>query len=569
MILSFSFFIDINVSAVKQERVCLLVSSYIYDSIKDKLERWISDVESGGVEVIQKVVDKESSENIREFLRSIKGLSGCLMVGDIPYALYETTYKDLEGLSHYEVFPTDLFYMDLDGRWLDNNKNGIFDGHEGDVAPEIWVGRLKASKLSGSEVELLRNYFDKNHLYRIGALTLPHRALIYTDHYFDYYTYDLTPKTKYLLKHIYNEVITVAYPQETTAKDYLSHLQEGWSLVRLFVHSGGFGHYFGNQTDGKVHPIDIRLLDPRAFFYIITSCGNFDYRQKDYIGGWYVFSNSYGLLAIGDSGVHDLLVVLPEAFFLRLKSECFGQAYLHYLQKCVEENARVDSVHNAIMIGDPLLKVAYNGLDSDLDGLSDRYEASIGTNLTRPDSDDDGLTDYKELKLGTNPLNSDTDEDGIKDGKDPNPLDPVPEKALAATVAINNANASIQAALLVGRSKGIENAKALLLNASLAFEKGDYDLAIMFAEQAKEAADLATYPESRREALETQQGQIFNYVFIGITSITILAMVAVYIIRRRTKRGNSGSLKSMSKSLKLIAIILIAIVITAGGKLAH
>jgi hypothetical protein len=112
MILSFSFFIDINVSAVKQECVCLLVSSYIYDSIKDKLERWISDVEFGGVEVIQKVVDKESSENIREFLRSIKGLSGCLMVGDIPYALYETTYKDLEGLSHYEVFPTDLFYMD-------------------------------------------------------------------------------------------------------------------------------------------------------------------------------------------------------------------------------------------------------------------------------------------------------------------------------------------------------------------------------------------------------------------------------------------------------------------------
>jgi len=103
--------------------------------------------------------------------------------------------------------------------------------------------------------------------------------------------------------------------------------------------------------------------------------------------------------------------------------------YLRYLQECVRKNARVDSVHNAIIIGDSLLKVAYNGPDADMDGLSDQYEVTIGTDPTRPDSDGDGLTDYRELKLGMNPMNADTDGDGVKDGVDPHPLDPIPENA--------------------------------------------------------------------------------------------------------------------------------------------
>jgi hypothetical protein len=339
------------------QQVYILVNSTIYRGLEESLERWMRDVETTGFNVTLHVITQGSASEIRTLLQNASNLVGCLMVGDIPYAIYETTYEYPRGVSHYETFPTDLYYMDLNGIWLDVDGNGLFDTHEGDIAPEIWVSRLRASPLSGNEVQLLRNYFDKNHDYRVGNLTLPQRALIYTDHYFNYYTYDLTPKTESILKEVFDEVEVVAYPQETTAEDYLMRLQRGWTLVRLCVHSGGFGHYFGNQTDGKVEPLDIKRNDPKAFFYIITSCGNFDYRQRDYIGGWYVFSKSYGLIAIGESGAHDLFAVLPEEFFLRLKGECFGQAYLHYLRKCVEEGARIDSVHNAVMLGDPLLTI--------------------------------------------------------------------------------------------------------------------------------------------------------------------------------------------------------------------
>ena len=69
-------------------------------------------------------------------------------------------------------------------------------------------------------------------------------------------------------------------------------------------------------------------------------------------------------------------------------------------------------------------------LDSDGDGLSDRYELEIGTDPYNPDTDGDGLSDGEEvLKRGTDPLNPDTDYDMLTDGAEvlkygTNPLDP-------------------------------------------------------------------------------------------------------------------------------------------------
>ncbi len=54
--------------------------------------------------------------------------------------------------------------------------------------------------------------------------------------------------------------------------------------------------------------------------------------------------------------------------------------------------------------------------DSDDDGLLDGEEWDLGTNPMRPDSDWDDLTDYEEVKVyGTNPLTQDTDGDGLTD----------------------------------------------------------------------------------------------------------------------------------------------------------
>jgi hypothetical protein len=78
----------------------------------------------------------------------------------------------------------------------------------------------------------------------------------------------------------------------------------------------------------------------------------------------------------------------------------------HFSGTCRSASGKehVWTLYNAIVIGDPLLKVLYNGPDSDSDGLSDQFEISIGTNSFNADTDGDGVSDYKELKLGTDPL---------------------------------------------------------------------------------------------------------------------------------------------------------------------
>lgn len=54
--------------------------------------------------------------------------------------------------------------------------------------------------------------------------------------------------------------------------------------------------------------------------------------------------------------------------------------------------------------------------DTDLDGLSDKAEAKLGTDPVLVDTDGDSLTDYAEaVKHRTNPLEADSDGDGIVD----------------------------------------------------------------------------------------------------------------------------------------------------------
>lgn len=68
--------------------------------------------------------------------------------------------------------------------------------------------------------------------------------------------------------------------------------------------------------------------------------------------------------------------------------------------------------------------------DKDGDGLTNKEEKALGTDLENADSDSDGLSDADELAALADPLNADSDGDGLSDGdevnvhgSDPNALD--------------------------------------------------------------------------------------------------------------------------------------------------
>lgn len=117
-----------------------------------------------------------------------------------------------------------------------------------------------------------------------------------------------------------------------------------------------------------------------------------------------------------------------------------------------------DDINDANWVG--RLGIHYNianiEKDSDGDGLSDKYEAQIGTDPNNPDTDGDGLKDGEEVnKYKTDPLNPDTDGGGIKDGVEvlngADPLDadddimsiPVGGKIILKNITFETAKAKI------------------------------------------------------------------------------------------------------------------------------
>ena len=158
--------------AANSPRVAVVVNTSIKPSIQASLDQFVSDLESEGYSVIVYATEGGTPDALRTYLQNkwleAESLVGCILVGDLPIAWYENAICS---------YPLDLFYMDMDGEWVDTEPNGKYDKHTngtGDTRAEIWLGRLTASPLiSEDEATLLNNYFDKNHTVSYTHLTLP------------------------------------------------------------------------------------------------------------------------------------------------------------------------------------------------------------------------------------------------------------------------------------------------------------------------------------------------------------------------------------------------------------
>ncbi|HDM67242.1 MAG TPA: hypothetical protein ENG62_02515, partial [Thermoplasmatales archaeon] len=178
------------------------------------------------------------------------GCTGFVFIGDIPAAWMKVSDS---------TFPCDLFYMDVDGEWSDKDGDGVYDSHtagEGDMGPEVYVGRLYASTLKyGREEDLINDYLRKIHEYRVGNLTQRWGGLEYIDE--DWYSMDVH------LDEIYDGNVTrYDYGYRTTAEDYLDKLCQGWHFVQVCAHSYPGGHYFGTRPTEAVCYTHVYVYSP-------------------------------------------------------------------------------------------------------------------------------------------------------------------------------------------------------------------------------------------------------------------------------------------------------------------
>jgi len=345
--------------------VLVMVHSSIYATIDSSLNQYASDIENEGfsVNIIEtSQLQSETPQDIRSILQNVMNdnLVGALFVGDIPGVWIEVGN---------ETILTDMYYKDLNGLWLDSDGDGVYDEHSGDVSPEIWVGRLKASSIAGDEASLVNNYFNKNHNYRNGLLVLPWwRSLAYVDDY----GLNWTEEAELALSQVYSEVTLVSDPATTNARDFESRLEDpfGYEWIYLMCHGSYDFHTFRvpkeqNQSswDGTVFSWQYSSIDPRAFFYLFFVCSATEYTKSGYLAGSAIFADTYGLLAIGSTT--EIFSISSLEFFTTLsEGKTIGDAFQIWFAQLsqesndLQEKTQYQTVfYGLTIVGDPTLKL--------------------------------------------------------------------------------------------------------------------------------------------------------------------------------------------------------------------
>jgi 6-phosphogluconolactonase (cycloisomerase 2 family) len=353
--------------------VHVFVDSVIYPEIQTNFDQFISDLQADSFTVMVTEVWSQTPEIIRSTLQSeyASGLVGVILVGDVPAAWMQTFSME----SYYtSYFPTDYFYMDLNGTWVDNNADGFYDNLSGTMEPEIWSGRITPTNcLFGDEVKLLNQYFIKNHAYRTGSLSLPDRALGYLE--LTWY-----PQLETYLGWVYDNVDVIDDENTTTALHYKYMLQQGYEWVHLLSHSSPWGSTFFLHNDtyggGSVFSYEMPLVNPQANFVLLNACSNAKYTETNNLGQSYLFGSDYVLAVIGETKImygddfYDLYASLGNGKNL-------GESFLDWIWYTYEW------FWGCNIFGDPTLKPHGNGNPLKIAGFS---SPSIGKGITEWDT---------------------------------------------------------------------------------------------------------------------------------------------------------------------------------------
>jgi hypothetical protein len=165
-------------------------SVYAWD-LRKELDTLSAHLWRDGFSVLRRSVRREvHPETLKAFIKrdyDSLHIEGALFVGRIPVAWFQV--RNDHDQFGYAWWPCDLFYMDLNGEWRDDSihagiggpgQDSIYDFHTGNVAPEIYVGRLMPTGLP-SQLTRLRHYFRKDNAFRRDTLRLPSKALFFID----------------------------------------------------------------------------------------------------------------------------------------------------------------------------------------------------------------------------------------------------------------------------------------------------------------------------------------------------------------------------------------------------
>lgn len=367
-------------------RVLVFVNATLYPNIQVKLERYVADMEVQGYAVDLYTCNYGTAEQLKQFITEHStGLAGCVLIGDIPCAWYEVE-NDYDEYGYAE-FPCDLFLMDLDGEWRDDRSDGpmqegVYDGHlsgSGDEGPEIFVGRIDASRISGdTEANLTNNYLDKLHQFYMGGISQTDYALTYTEDDWSEY-----PE--------FWEDISYAYPENgaikapaTNRDDYRNNrlASATYEFIQLACHSNSGGHKF--ERGGWLSSNAVKSVPPQALFYNLFCCSALRFTDDNCLGGAYLFNQSNTSLATIGSTKTGSMLVFHKFYSVLGEEKFFGEAFKEWFDYLAPYSQNEIYWHYGMtIIGDPLVEPCAPPLSLQPDNLISLSPASgyIGDNI--------------------------------------------------------------------------------------------------------------------------------------------------------------------------------------------
>lgn len=353
--------------------VLIVMEEHMSDSLDSAIvAQWMADIESEGNTVAAVEITYAYPTEIRAWLQTLyaDGLKGVVFVGDIP-APWSCTVDDSKS---NETFPSDYFYMDLDGVWEDNwigyptqgvaGQDSIYDGWSGDLFPEIYTSRIITSViLLGDEYDLIEDYLTRLHQWRLNGDPDPN-ALCYVDD--DWAGFGNSYRSA--MMNLYDDVELVNQVDSTNGTDYrYNRLQAGYTWISPFVHSGATLHQWSpgpSTTSGHIW-----TDQPPSRFYNLFACANCRFTTNWCMGCTYVFGTDTGLAAIGSTKSGSMLQFAM--FYVPLgDGASFGESYQEWWDYIINGGFTPSEQYwhlGMVVFGDPTIMPAMHmlGIEED------------------------------------------------------------------------------------------------------------------------------------------------------------------------------------------------------------
>ena len=343
----------IEVPAVEQQgTLIMLVEASVSEPLTEELARLEKDLIGEGWLVVRHDVDADLppmkvKDLIQATANATEDLRAVFLIGHVPVP-YSGKIAPDEHSDHVGAWPADLYYAELNGEWTDDslvwspgsvstrNHNvpgdGKFDQSTLPSDVDLILGRVDLRDLpilGVDEVELLREYLDRDHAFRSGESQFQRRAVI--DEHFSSLDHESA---------VYRSCIPMFGEGQVYEAPFIATLS---TTPHLWAMAGGPGSYTSAAGVGSSTDIANTQLNG-AFAHLLGS----------YFGDWDVPNNFMrSILGKGMLGVvwglqemafHHMALGLPIGESVRRSQNSHYETY--------ERHGRL--VHLALM-GDPTL----------------------------------------------------------------------------------------------------------------------------------------------------------------------------------------------------------------------